>query len=234
MSLSETGRRSLFTLPRKGNMKICQNSCLLINIPLEFFFKEPRVLDVWATFAKNSKSLIKPGDFTQALVFTCLWLPDRGERWGRGGAPKILIIINYSMGSVVYEQSKQTHDTALGSRDIPWVTGARFPVVPPSVESIGAQKRVQREGAITRSWCYLAAVQSLVLFNYYSQYGALANPQEASWGHVAFIAYEVMDIIPQSGSFKSQCTICICALLLFQWLEAVARMTEISASADLQ
>lgn len=171
MSLSEIGRRSLYTLPREGNMKICQNSCLLINIPLEFFFKEPRVLDVWATFARNSKSLIKTGGFTPAPIFMCLWLSGRGERWGRGGAPKILIIVNNSMRSEVYGQNKQTHDIALGFRDIPWVTGARFPVVPPSVEGIGSQKRVQREGAITRSWCYLAAVQSLVLLNYYSQYG---------------------------------------------------------------
>lgn len=46
------------------------NSCLLINIPLEFFFKEPRVLDVWATFARDSKSMIEPGGFSPAPVFT--------------------------------------------------------------------------------------------------------------------------------------------------------------------
>lgn len=33
---------------------------------------------------------------------------------------------------------------------------------------------------------------------------ALANPLEARWGHVTCIAYEAMDIIPQSGSFKNQ------------------------------
>lgn len=36
------------------------------------FFKELRVLDVWATFARNSKSLIKPGGFILAPVFMCL------------------------------------------------------------------------------------------------------------------------------------------------------------------
>lgn len=51
-------------------MKICRNSCLLINIPLEFFFKETRVSNVWATFARDSKSLIKLGEVLSSQ-FSC-------------------------------------------------------------------------------------------------------------------------------------------------------------------
>lgn len=45
------------------------NLCLLINIFLEFFFKEFRVLDVWVIFVRDLKSMIELGGFFLVLVF---------------------------------------------------------------------------------------------------------------------------------------------------------------------